>query len=1092
VKIGNPNLDSWHEPVLLRILMIGDFRDYAMRVSGILEESGFRLVSRQAPNEASMRQAISDETWDMILAGENSGAFDAIRALGVLQKTGLDVPLIVIAETLPEEAAVALMRAGAHDCLSLPALPRLPAVIARELRSARDRSILKKTGKPPGLPNRQESWIGGEQKTDFRQLQNVLQDSNAWFRSVLDASMIGIFFWNSNGNVTDANHVFLDTIGYTQEELQQGKINWRDLTPPEYTELDETALVVLRKGERLMPYEKQYFHKDGHRVDILVCGIFLEGSQDYGIRFVLDISERKQAERALLQNEKLLRQAQRIAHMGHWEWDLETGVMSWSEELDRIYGLAEGRFNGSMQDLLARFVHPLDQERLNNLIQEVDKTPRAFKLDFRIVRPDGQIRYVNVQGDFEFDAQGNAMKQIGTALDITERKQAEDALLQSQAHLANAQRIAHLGYWDWDACADKVYWSDEVFRMFGVLPQSFEATYDAFIKVVHPEDRARVHQSMQAALLGEAPYEGIQFRVVRADGEVRYIYAQGEVTRDESGQAIRMAGTNLDVTEVKLAELALAESERFHRAVLDALSSQIAILNEQGEILAVNKAWWEFSAKHGVTEAIALGQNYFEACKKNIQRGDFASHALYGMQEVLAGKLHDFSLEYPCETGEGLTWFRMNATRFEGAAKDGSPFFRLVVAHEDITRQRHAQDALNILMSQNEALLNNIPDLAWLKDPAGRYIAVNEPGLDIMPIARQEFIGKTDHDLWPESMARKLQMDDQFVIRTGQRLVIEDDVTLPDGSVMWLETIKSPIRNNEGEIIGTAGIARDITNRKEAESVILQSHEALEQMVAERTAELQAANQSLKENERLRSTFISALTHDLRTPLIAQRRLIELLQDLCEMIDGKAAFLVKGLLQNNENLLDMVNKLLETYQYAEGKIMVTFEPFSLHKMVEDCYDSLREMASSKQIQLLNEVPEDFPEIFADPSLIQRVFINLLGNAVENISAGCEVRITARQGEQMFAIDVADNGKGIDPELLPNIFDRYFTRSRMRQRIGSGLGLFICKMIADLHGGTISVTSELGKGAVFTIHLPRQPLVALAIERETIGKVQLDK
>jgi PAS domain S-box-containing protein len=1062
-----------------------------MSVSCVLEKSGYRLVSGQALDEASMRQALSDEAWDVILAEEGADSFNAIQALGVLRNTGLDAPFIVIAETLSEETAVALMRAGAHDCLSLPALPRLPAVISRELRSARDRIALKEMEQSPCLSNRRDVWIGGEQNTDFRQLQNVLQDSNTWFRSVLDASMIGIFFWNSNGNVADANHVFLDTIGYTQEELKQGKINWRDLTPPEYAEMDEVALSVLRKGERLMPYEKQYFHKDGHRVDILVCGIFLECSQDYGIRFVLDISERKQAERALLQNEKLLRQAQRIAHMGHWERDLETGDMTWSEELDRIFGLTEGRFDSTMPDLITRFIHPLDQEMLSNLMRQVCQEPRPFKFDSRIVRPDGQIRYVNVQGDFELDAQGKAIKQIGAALDITDRKQAEDALLQSQAHLANAQRIAHLGYWDWDVRADKIYWSDEVFRMFGVLPHSFEANYDAFLKGVHPEDRERVDHGVQEALLGKAAYEGVQFKVVRADGEVRYIYAQGEVTRDESGQAIRMTGTDLDVTEVKLAELALAESERFHRAVLDALSSHIAILDEQGEILAINKAWQEFSAKHGVTENIALGQNYFEACKTNIRKGDFVSHALSGMQEVLAGKLHDFSLEYPCETAEGLSWFRMNATRFEGVAKDGSPFFRLVVAHEDITRQRHAQDTLNILMSQNEALLNNIPDLAWLKDTAGRYIAVNEPGLDIMPITRQEIISKTDHDLWPESMARKLQMDDQFVIRTGQRLVIEDDVTLPDGSVMWLETIKSPIRNNEGEIIGTAGIARDITNRKEAESVILQSHEALEQMVAERTAELQAANQSLKENERLRSTFISALTHDLRTPLIAQRRLIELLQDLCDGIDGKAAFLVKGLLQNNENLLDMVNKLLETYQYAEGKIMVTFEPFSLHRLVEDCYDGLREMASSKQIQLVNDVPKDFPEVFADPSLIKRVVINLLGNAVESNSTGCEVRIRAREGEHMFVIDVADNGMGIDPELLPNIFDRYFTRSRMRQRIGSGLGLFICKMIADLHGGTISVTSEIGKGAVFTIHLPKQPLVALAIEREIIGKVQLD-
>jgi signal transduction histidine kinase len=227
-----------------------------------------------------------------------------------------------------------------------------------------------------------------------------------------------------------------------------------------------------------------------------------------------------------------------------------------------------------------------------------------------------------------------------------------------------------------------------------------------------------------------------------------------------------------------------------------------------------------------------------------------------------------------------------------------------------------------------------------------------------------------------------------------------------------------------------------------------------------------------KENEKLRSTFISTLTHDLRTPLIAQNRVLEVLQKQPKIKeDIELGPLITGFLQNNDHLLKMVNILLETYQYEDGKIKLNTEAVSLHQLVNDSFSELASLAKSHNITLENAMPADLPMAHADFYQFKRVFLNLLGNALENIPYGRHIRVHAQPLEGVIQVKVEDNGPGIAPDILPYLFDRYYTGHSTRQKIGSGLGLFICKMIIDLHGGIIKAESEVGKGTCFTFTLP---------------------
>lgn len=228
----------------------------------------------------------------------------------------------------------------------------------------------------------------------------------------------------------------------------------------------------------------------------------------------------------------------------------------------------------------------------------------------------------------------------------------------------------------------------------------------------------------------------------------------------------------------------------------------------------------------------------------------------------------------------------------------------------------------------------------------------------------------------------------------------------------------------------------------------------------------------LEEDNLLKDTFVSTLAHDLRTPLFAQKRVIEAIEkikkhdhnaDLNEML----AAIQKG----NTQLIDMVNKLLEAYQYEAGRITLYPETLDLHQLVQECLNDIAPLAQAKQIVLQNQVETGF-KLVADREQLKRVFQNLLGNAVANIQAQRSVTITAQEAGGLVHLMVADNGPGISLDIQPHLFQRYFT-GHAKQTIGTGLGLFICRMIVELHGGNISVQSAPGEGTTFRIVLPTQ-------------------
>jgi len=368
-----------------------------------------------------------------------------------------------------------------------------------------------------------------------------------------------------------------------------------------------------------------------------------------------------------------------------------------------------------------------------------------------------------------------------------------------------------------------------------------------------------------------------------------------------------------------------------------------------------------------------------------------------------------------------------------------------------------------------------------ITDAQGRIIYVNEKFCEISKYKQEELLGK-DHRIINSSFHPKEFFKTLWnTIKAGKVWKGEIRNKAKDGSFYWVDTTIVPFIDPETSLpYQYIAIRKDITYLKRIEKELRILNEGLEFRVKERTQALEALNQELtfafeklRESEKSRETFVSALTHDLRTPLIAEQRVLELLLSQKAHIPAKLGNITERLIKNNAGLLNLVNKLLEVHQYEAGKIALLPSNTDLYVLVQDCIEQILPLSDSKQLKIINFISEGSLEVFVDAFQIRRLLVNLLGNAVQAIQQNGEIVLDACYKGQNLIITVKDNGPGIDSNNLPYLFDQYFVGKQSHKKIGSGFGLSICQMIAKLHGGFISVESGNGIGCCFAVTLPQE-------------------
>src|SRR3984885_6735864 len=257
--------------------------------------------------------------------------------------------------------------------------------------------------------------------------------------------------------------------------------------------------------------------------------------------------ERQVLARKLEESNARLEQAQRLVHMGYYEWNLITGHVTWSAELYRIYGLSpqEGPIDMAM---VGEMIHPDDRERVFRQADDAVRSGVSAAAEHRVVRPDGEVRIVQGLGTAKRNAAGLAYEMFGTVQDITDHKRAEEDLRQSQFHLSEGQRLAHMGSWAFDESGH--YWSDELYKIYGLDPKNGAPSVEQYLTLIHPQDRSSVAESIRLMLEEHRGFDQIE-RIVRPDGQLRYLRAVA-VPVVEQGVFKGFIGTTMDVTEQEL------------------------------------------------------------------------------------------------------------------------------------------------------------------------------------------------------------------------------------------------------------------------------------------------------------------------------------------------------------------------------------------------------------------------------------------------------------------------------------------------------------------------------------------------------------
>ena len=386
--------------------------------------------------------------------------------------------------------------------------------------------------------------------TTLTTLHGEIEQHEAKIRRLVDANIIGITIWDLEGRILEANDAFLRMGGYDREDLASGRLTGTDLTPPEWRERDAQTDAELKMLGAVQPFEKEYFRKDGSRVPVLIGLAAFDERRDQGVAFVLDLTERKRVEQALMQSEAYLAEAQKLTHTGSWAWNPRTEeVLYCSEEMFRIFGL-DPRESLPSRDNFRQQIHPEDRDWVKRTFEQSLRQKVDTCAEYRVLLPDGTVRHINAAGHPVLDADGELIEFVGTAVDATERKRAE-VVGERLAAIVNSSEDAIVSK---DLNGTIETWNGGAERLFGY--RASEIIGKSILIIIPPDrhdEELRILERIRRGELIKA-YETVR---MRQDGILLDVSLTVSPLRDPAGRIIGASKIARDITERKRAEEAL-------------------------------------------------------------------------------------------------------------------------------------------------------------------------------------------------------------------------------------------------------------------------------------------------------------------------------------------------------------------------------------------------------------------------------------------------------------------------------------------------------------------------------------------------------
>jgi len=370
-----------------------------------------------------------------------------------------------------------------------------------------------------------------------------------------------------------------------------------------------------------------------------------------------------------------------------WDWDLASGQNIWFGDLDTTFGISADTYLASEDEFFER-LHPDDRERVSEALGVAMREQSPFRAEFRVVRPDGTMRWLADSGKFYPAANGNSLRALGIAVDVTDRKQAEAARRQKEEELDKTEKLAKVGAWQWDPETDTVIWSEELYRIAGLDPTQLAPSYKDHPKLYTVESWERLSRAVEESLRSGTPYK-LDLEMIRTDGTTRWVIGRGEAIRDDKDRIVHLHGTVQDITERKQSEFALRESEERFRLVSNTAPVLIWMSDTDQLCTYFNKPWLDFTGRPLSAE---LGNGWAEGVHaEDMQRCLETYSQAFNQREP-------FRIEYRLRASDGeYHWLLdIGVPRFNA---DGS-FAGYIGTCIDVSERKLAEEALYSISSR--------------------------------------------------------------------------------------------------------------------------------------------------------------------------------------------------------------------------------------------------------------------------------------------------------------------------------------------------------------------------------------------------------
>lgn len=634
-------------------------------------------------------------------------------------------------------------------------------------------------------------------------------------------------------------------------------------------------------------------------------------------------------------------------------------------------------------------------------------------------------------------ADGAVVGGVVTFRDVSERRRAMDEVVRSRALLARAQAIGNQGSWEWTVADNRVVWSDQLYRIYGLAPGEFGGTVEAFLARLLPEDRERIQGRIEQAIRTGEPFR-FEERIVRPDGSVRVLDSQGEVQYDAAGSPVRLTGICRDVTEERAAERRVHEliREQAVRAEAEVAGARIRRILESitDGFMAIDREWRVVHANEpaarlaGITPAELIGSNLWD-------RFPEARHSeFYGplVQALSENEPVEFVAYYPPLDG----WFAVRAY----PSDDG-----LAVYARDVTAEKEREAALRESESRFRFMTDAIPQQVWTSTKEGALSYVNAQVVEYFGRPAEEVVG----DGWqtvihPDDLPWVLDRWTE-ALSTGEGYEVEFRLLRHDGRYRWHLARAQAQRGEDGAIRQWFGTNTDFHDLKAAEE---ERDRALD--------ELKRSNQEL-------DRFAYVASHDLKAPLRGIASLASWIgSDLGDEIPEETAEHLALLQTRVHRLESLIDGLLQ-YSRA-GRAKTSVELVDSRALVEEVIDLL---APGDHVEIALE--GRWEPMRTERALLQQVFLNLLSNALKyHDKDRPRIRVVADPSppDGFHAFSVIDDGPGIAPRYHDRVWE-IFQTLQPRDRVEStGIGLAVVKKIVLAKGGAIELESAEGAGATF--------------------------